>query len=138
MNDGEVLLDRNLLLSPNLTRRQFFTMKNEVKFELHTDNDPYISYRIHGRSYHDIPCVALVYFVGEKLKEVQLFMEWREISQQGRWGLNSLKLEEQRHEYNEQLLTNLLGSPPYRYKWGSIVATLDKKDGIALIIFRYG
>ncbi len=78
---------------------------------------------------------ASVFFKGEKLDMVTWTVDLPPFGTT--WADWSLEKEMQIKAYNDVLLEQDLGSPPYEFSWGTVVSVYSERSDASLIVIRY-
>jgi hypothetical protein len=134
MIDGSLSLPDGFTISSNLTKSAFLAAKKGEATAV-IENPPFFSYNLPAVPLYGVRIILTLYFSGEEVKEIHLYPLW-DIAFD-RWSQQSLTAVEEAKRYNDQLLQQILGPPPYVYKWGEIMSTSDQKSGYSQIIIRY-
>jgi hypothetical protein len=134
MNDGALSLPDGFTISRSLTKSAFLAAKKGEAIVV-IENPPFFSYKLPAIPLYGMGIILTLYFLGEEVREIHLYPLWSIAS--NRWSQEPLAAAEEAKRHNDQLLQQILGPPPYVYKWGEIMSTFDQKSGYSQIIIRY-
>jgi hypothetical protein len=124
-----VLEFENGSIAPGVDRSAFLSSSLGSRAEVFIENEPYITYRIRPER----GIVATLSFVGPQLTHVSWVLEMSGTAESEWTEENEMK----RKALHDQWLLKELGSPPYRYAWGSLSSEYDSKGCVSDIIVSY-
>lgn len=134
MKNGILALPDGFTISRALTKSEFLAAKKGEAAVI-VENPPFFSYKLPPIQLHGVRMILTLYFAQEQVREIHLFPLW-DITSDG-WSHQQSAAAEGAKRQNDQWLAQILGPPPYKYKWGEIMSTLDQKSGYSQIIVRY-
>jgi hypothetical protein len=134
MVEGVLSLPDGFTISRGLTKSAFLAAKKGEAIVI-VENPPFSSYKLPAIPLYGVQIILTLYFVGEVVSEIHLYPLWG-ITSDG-WGQQTLPEAEEAKRNNNRLLEQILGTPPYVYKWGEIMSILDQKSSFGQIIIRY-
>jgi hypothetical protein len=101
--------------------------KKVPEAELVMKSDPWTVFKLPLTDSRDAPFVALVKFYEDRLREIELFAK----------DAPDIDVDELAKMYDRWLVQEL-GDPPYKFDWGRLDASLDRKAGNASVVLIYG
>jgi hypothetical protein len=132
---GAFRTDDGLVLGPATTEQAFLASPIGCKSKDIGHND--------GWSRYDLPRAlralsvewdGIVYFFNGTMKKISLSIYDPSVRGWEDWSESKELLAKQKHD---DILTTILGSPPYLYSWGEVFSTYDARSGTSQITVRY-
>lgn len=125
----------NIKVHKNM-KREFFAAgyKELIAQECKCGNE-FVNYLIKPQKCDDKYCILRVYFQSENIYGVEIF--FNDKCQFLEWSDCNKKHVMQQKKFNDKILAEKLGKPPYKYNWGTISSVCDLKGGAGYISIRY-
>ena len=96
---------------------------------------PWDTYTVGRHDLDGVPVLVTLAFYDGHLRSVDMYLV--DDSETASWADWSEKRERNRKARGDKLLRAVLGSPPYKYPWGSISSVYDPKSGFSNIVVTY-
>jgi len=134
--NGEVIFpDWGFTFSPQTTRSEFLNSPLALKAKVEIINEPYTSWRIQASYWQEKWWTTIIRFNGERLGNIILSVWDNETGPQ--WKNWSEEKERALQKYHTAILTEYLGSSPYKFSWGIVESFYDKRSAGSYIRVEY-
>lgn len=141
INTGKIIFEE-FILEPTLNLNVFLKSDFSNNFRIIIDNKEYKSYNLrdynikkfcNDKRYAIYKGAFTFYFKSEKIERVHMNLYTEEDIRKGLSKENELN----RKSILDNFLIDMLGTPPYKYRWGEIFSFFDERACSSFIAIKY-
>jgi len=131
--DGTIEFEKaSFFVKPALTKNEFISSRIGSNSRLILSNSEYSSFSVSLSDTAGDLGVSLR-FDGQQIDSLGI----EKMDATKNWNNWSEMAEQDKKSEYDQLLVNILGSPPYVFEWGEITSSFDPRSGSSSICIRY-